>query len=94
METWVYLEKSGHPWKRQLYLKGRKLPASSVWISMSTEKLSFEQTAELWDLPVEAIKEVVAYCNANEEMIVLELIAERKKSKRKKMRYLRHFRQK
>ena len=30
-DRWQYLVKRPHPWRRQLYIKGRKLLASTVW---------------------------------------------------------------
>ncbi|WP_199249571.1 hypothetical protein [[Phormidium] sp. ETS-05] len=30
-DTWQYLVERPHPWRRQLYIKGRKLLASTVW---------------------------------------------------------------
>ncbi len=32
--TWQYLVSRPHPWRRQLYIKGRRLLASTVWQDM------------------------------------------------------------
>ena len=31
---WKYLVGRDHPWRRQLYVKGRRLPAAQVWMDM------------------------------------------------------------
>ena len=55
--------------KQELYLKGRKLPAFSVWRSVAVEKCTPEQAAENWNLTIEAVKEAVAYCEQNQALL-------------------------
>jgi len=43
IHRWMYLVEHAHPWKHQLYVKGRNLPAAVVWSSMQANKLSFEE---------------------------------------------------
>ncbi|MGA9381514.1 MAG: hypothetical protein WBV73_22370 [Phormidium sp.] len=62
VEDWQYLVARSHPWRRQLYIKGRKLLASTVWQDMMANEMSPEQAAENWDLPLSAIYEVIRYC--------------------------------
>ncbi|MBX9879803.1 MAG: hypothetical protein K2Y22_15200 [Candidatus Obscuribacterales bacterium] len=73
---WKYLETSSHAWKKQLYVKGRKLTAATVWTTMGANKLSVEQAADNWDLPQEAIGEIVAYCEANKTLLKKEAAEE------------------
>ncbi|MBX9879920.1 MAG: hypothetical protein K2Y22_15790 [Candidatus Obscuribacterales bacterium] len=74
---WKYLVERPHSWKSQLFVKGRRLPAANVWSSMLVEKMSIEETAEDWDLPVEAIEEIISYCEANKSLIEMEAAEER-----------------
>ncbi len=76
-ENWQYLVTRPHPWRKQLYVKGHKLLASTVWQDTLTNQLSPEQTAENWDLPISAIYEVMQYCESHQELLKLEADEER-----------------
>ena len=75
---WKWLTSRPHAWRRQKHLKGRKLLASVVWRSMLANDLSVEEAAEDWDLPVEAVREAVAWCEANRELIAAEAAEDRR----------------
>ncbi|MGL5197041.1 MAG: hypothetical protein ACRC8Y_25920 [Chroococcales cyanobacterium] len=75
-ETWLYLVKRSHPWRQQLYLKGRKLLASTVWQDMIANGFSEEEASENWELPVAAIHEVIRYCETYRDLIALEAAEE------------------
>lgn len=74
---WRFLVERPHSWKRQLFVKGRKLPAANVWRSMIVDKQTVEEAAFDWDLPVEAVDEIIRYCEANRELISAEAEEER-----------------
>lgn len=74
---WKFLVERPHSWKRQLFVKGRRLPAANVWTSMLVEKMSIQETAEDWDLPIEAVEEIVSYCEANKQLLEMEAAEER-----------------
>ena len=76
-EDWQYLVTRSHPWRRQLYIKGRKLLASTVWQDTIANEMSPEQAAENWDLPLRAISEVIRYCERHRELLKLEADEER-----------------
>jgi hypothetical protein len=76
-EDWQYLVTRPHPWRRQLYIKGRKLLASIVWQDLITNQMSAEQAAENWNLPLPAIHEIIDYCQNNQELLKLEADEER-----------------
>lgn len=59
-------------WTRQLGLKGRNMLASQLVAVMRANGWSVEETAENYDLPVEAVEEAVAYVGASEEWIRVE----------------------
>lgn len=71
-ENWQYLVARSHPWRKQLYIKGRKLLASTVWQDMVANQMSPEQTAENWDLPLSTIYEAIRYCESHQELLKLE----------------------
>ena len=77
IENWQYLIARPHPWRKQLYIKGRKLLASTIWRDMTANQMSPEQAAENWDLPLPAIYEAIDYCQNNQEILKLEADEER-----------------
>jgi hypothetical protein len=69
---WTYLVEQAHPWKRQLFIKGRKLSAAAVWTGMAADNLSVEEAADNWDLPVDAVREILEYCENNKQLLRME----------------------
>ena len=72
LKGWMYLTEHVHPWKKQLYIKGRKLPAAVVWNEMKVNGLSVDDAMENWDLPREVVVEVLQYCEANKCLLEME----------------------
>ena len=72
IEDWKYLAKRNHPWRKQLYIKGRKLLASTVWQDAIANEMSREEAAANWDLPIDAIDEVFRYCESHQDLLKLE----------------------
>jgi uncharacterized protein (DUF433 family) len=77
IENWQYLIARPHSWRKQLYIKGRKLLASTIWRDMTANQMSPEQAAENWDLPLSAIYEAIDYCQKYQEILKLEADEER-----------------
>ena len=77
IENWQYLIARPHAWRKQLYIKGRKLLASTIWRDMTANQMSPEQAAENWDLPLSAIYETIHYCQNHQELLKLEADEER-----------------
>ncbi len=77
VDDWQYLAKRNHPWRKQLYVKGQKLLASTVWQDMITNGMSVEEAADNWDLPLDAIDEIVRYCESHQDLLKLESDEER-----------------
>lgn len=75
--SWKYLVARPHAWRRQLYVKGRRLLASTVWRDMQANEMTAEEAAENWDLSVEVIQEIIRYCKLNEELLKMEAEEER-----------------
>lgn len=74
---WSFLVARPHSWRKQLFVKGTKIPASVVWNDLHTEKLTPEQAAKNWDIPVEAVRECIVYCEKNKELLRLEALEAR-----------------
>ena len=72
VDDWQYLAKRNHPWRKQLYVKGQKLLASTVWQDMITNGMSVDEAADNWDLPLDSINEVVRYCESHQDLLKLE----------------------
>ena len=75
---WKYLEQRPSSWRQQLYIKGRKLRAHTVWSDMIVNQWSEEETAYNWDLPVEAVREAIEYCESHQELLKREAEEERR----------------
>jgi len=76
-EDWQYLVSRPHAWRKQLYVKGRKLLASTVWQDMMANQMSPDEVAQNWDLPLPVIYEVIQYCESHFELLRLEADEER-----------------
>lgn len=75
---WKWLTQRPHPWRRQLWVKGRRLLASQVWSDMQTNGMTEAEAAANWDLPREAIEEILAYRLQNAALIALEADEEKR----------------
>ena len=76
VNVWAHLVEQAHPWKKQLFVKGRKLPAAAVWTGMIANKLSIDEAADNWELPVEAVHEILEYCETNKVLLEMEAAEE------------------
>ena len=72
IDDWQYLAKRNHPWRKQLYVKGQKLLASTIWQDMIANEMSVEEAADNWNLPLDAIDEVIRYCESHQDLLKLE----------------------
>ncbi|CAM5789834.1 MAG: hypothetical protein J0I00_09355 [Burkholderiales bacterium] len=77
--TWQWLVQRPHPWRRQLWIKGRKLQASAVWLDAQANGLSAAEAAENWNLPLPAVEEALAYSEAHRALIEAEADEERQR---------------
>jgi uncharacterized protein (DUF433 family) len=80
---WQYLESRPHPWRKQLYLKGRRLKAFTVWSDMIANELTPEEVAENKELPLAAVTEAIKYCQSNQELLNREAQEERRRLEEK-----------
>ena len=75
---WQYLELRPSSWRKQLYIKGRKLTAFTVWSDTIANDETPEEAAENWELPLEAINEAIEYCSSHQELLIEEAEEERR----------------
>ncbi|HLK59721.1 MAG TPA: hypothetical protein VKU00_24380 [Chthonomonadaceae bacterium] len=76
--AWKYLAPRPHSWKRQFFVKGRRLTAANVWYDMLANQMTPEEAAYNWDLPLEAIEEIIRYCEENRDLIEMEADEEKR----------------
>ena len=69
---WQYLEQRPHPWRKQLYIKGKRIKASIIYSDLIANNETPAEAAENWDLPLAAITEVIEYCETNQELLKQE----------------------
>src|SRR3989442_1253189 len=58
---WQFLVRRLHPWRKQLYVKGRNLTARQLVGSIKANQLDEEKAAQNHHLPIEAVREALAY---------------------------------
>ena len=56
---WKHLERRPHHWRRQLYTKGRNMTARQLAGAVLSNKMTPEEGACDYDLPVEAVREAL-----------------------------------
>jgi uncharacterized protein (DUF433 family) len=77
-EGYQYLVRREHPSRRQLYIKGRNLTVGQLVATMRANKLSPEDAADDYELPIEQIREALAYYEANHDLVDAELREEKR----------------
>jgi uncharacterized protein (DUF433 family) len=82
VQPWQYLVRRPHPWRQQLYVKGRNLTARQLVGAMKANQLDEKATAADYRLPVEAVREAVAYVEENRDLLETEAEIERLMLKR------------
>lgn len=68
-----YLVARPHPWRRQLYLKGRNITVGQLAATIKANHLSPEEAAEDMDLPLEQVCEALAYYDLHRDLVDMEL---------------------
>ncbi len=79
---WEYLVHRLHAWRQQLYVKGRNVTARQLVGTMKANGLDEKQVAADFRLPIEAVREAIAYADANKELLETEAEIERLMLKR------------
>jgi uncharacterized protein (DUF433 family) len=76
---WEYLEQRPESWRQQLYIKGRRLRAFTVWMDMVVNELTPQDVAENKKLPLAVVEEAILYCQSNQELLENEAEEERRR---------------
>jgi uncharacterized protein (DUF433 family) len=65
--TWEYLAPKSKSAYKQLFIKGRNIAAYTLYCGfMSAEEpMTVEEIAKDYDLPIEAVREAIRYCQTN-----------------------------
>ncbi len=69
---WQHLVARRHPWRRQLYLKGRNMTVRQMVGTVNANAWHEEAATINLDLPVEAIREELRYAEENQELLNFE----------------------
>ena len=77
VESWRFLVRRRHPWRKQLYLKGRNMTARQLVGSMKANHMDDERAAANYRLPIEAVHEALAYVQKNLDLLQTEAEIER-----------------
>ena len=76
--TYRYLEERPHPWKKQLWIKGRNMTVWQLLTWMWANEMTPEEVAEDYGLPVEAVYEALDYYEKNKELLHAEAEEEKR----------------
>lgn len=71
-DNWTWLVARPHAWRRQLWIKGRRLTAGDLARTLEIEGWDAERGAEEFELPVEAIEEAQRYLEAKRDLVLAE----------------------
>jgi hypothetical protein len=69
---WIWLVSREHPWRRQLWIKGRSIAAGDLARTVAIEGWTAEEAAREFDLPVDAILEAQRYAGVHRDLIAAE----------------------
>src|SRR5688572_7345334 len=78
-EVYRYLERRPHRWRKQLYLTGRNMTVAHLVYDMRANRLSPEEAAEDFDLPLEQVKEALLYYERHRDVVERDQNEERRR---------------
>lgn len=76
---WRFLVSRPHPWRKQLSIKGRNTTVGQLVAALEANHLTVEQAADEFALPIEAVREALAYFEENRRLIGIEALEERRR---------------
>jgi len=71
-QRWTWLVSRDHPWRRQLWIKGRNMAAGDLARTATLEGWTAEEAARQFDVPVEAVIEAQRYAESARDLIAAE----------------------
>lgn len=78
MMNYQWLIQGEHPWMKQMFIKGMKLRASTVYYDMLANHLSIAETADNFSISESAVNEAVKWCESNLNILKAESVEEMK----------------
>ncbi len=79
--TYKYLEARPHPWRKQLWIKGRNMTVWQLLCQIWANGETPEKAAKSRGLPIEAIYEALDYFRRNRELLLEEAKEEKRRLK-------------
>jgi uncharacterized protein (DUF433 family) len=77
VEPWTQLVRRRHSWRKQLYVKGHNMTARQLVGWMTANRFDEQQAAADLHLPVEAVREAIAYVAQYKDLLETEAEIER-----------------
>lgn len=77
-DRWTWLVERPHAWRRQLWVKGRRMRAAQLVERMEANRWTADETARQFELPMEAVLESQRYVEAARDLIDAETIEEQR----------------
>lgn len=78
-EDYLYLTSRPHPWRRQLFIKGRNMSVAQLVHRIRREGWQPEQAASEFSLPLEMVLEALHYFHHHQKLIELENLEEKRR---------------
>jgi uncharacterized protein (DUF433 family) len=85
-EDYQYLERRDHPWRKQLYIKGRNMTVAHLVYWMRANKMSPQEVAEDTDLPLAQVEEALLYYQRHRDIVEADNAEERRRLKARGIR--------
>src|SRR5882724_10643390 len=75
---WVYLDRKPGSLYKQLFIKGRNIAARTLYghFASAEEPRTLEQISADYELPLDAVREAIAYCESNPPALHEDWLAE------------------
>src|SRR4051794_10981376 len=77
LEPWKHLVRRLHPWRNQLYLTCKNMTARQLVGGIRANNIDEEKASANYGVPVEAIREALAYVQENSRLLEAEAEIER-----------------
>ena len=78
-DDYLYLTSRPHPWKKQLFVKGRNMTVSNLVRRLQKEGWSPDRAVEEYSLPMEAVLEMLHYFHHHQKLIEMEESEEKRR---------------
>src|SRR5258708_1666888 len=69
VDSWRFLVRRQHPWRKQLYVKGRNLTARQLVGAIKSNQFNEETAAANFHLSIDAIREALSYVEQKPQLV-------------------------